>query len=249
MENKVAIVTGAGSGIGRAIALKLGQSGARIVVSDIQDEGGQQTVKELHKMGASAIFVKADISKLSDHEALVAQAVKHFGMVQIAVNNAGIGGPFIPVESYSPEDWNRIIDINLTGTFYGLKTQIPAIKTAGGGSIVNVASIAGILGVQLQSAYTASKHGVVGLTKSAALDCALDNIRINAVCPGTVITPLVMEAAKALQTTIESNTALWPMRRPAEPSEIAELVAWLCSDKASYVTGVAYPIDGGMSAS
>jgi len=248
MKKKVAIVTGAGSGIGRAIALKLGQGGARVVVSDIQEEGGLQTVKELHEMGASAIFVKADISKLADHEALIAATVKRFGAVHIAVNNAGIGGPFIPVETYSLQDWNRIIAINLTGTFFGLKTQIPAIKAAGGGAIVNVASIAGILGVQLQSAYTASKHGVVGLTKSAALDCALDNIRINAVCPGTVVTPLVMEAAKALQTTIEANVALWPMGRPAEPSEIAELVTWLCSNKASYVTGVAYPVDGGMSA-
>ncbi len=242
LNNRTAIITGAGSGIGKAVALLMAAEGANIVVSDISDENGKEAVEELKQKGGKAIFVKADSSSPKDNEALVAAAVKEFGNLHIAVNNAGIGGPIGPTGEYPIEGWQKVIDINLSGVFYGMRYQIPAMLKAGGGSIVNISSILGQAGTKGSSAYVAAKHGVVGLTKAAALDHAAQKIRINAVGPGYVNTPLLTgmedDARKAL-------LGLHPIGRLGESEEIAELVLWLASDKASFVTGSYYAADGG----
>ena len=242
LNNRTAIITGAGSGIGKAVALLMAGEGANIVVSDISDENGKEAVEELKQKGGKAIFVKADSSSPKDNEALVAAAVKEFGNLHIAVNNAGIGGPIGPTGEYPIEGWQKVIDINLSGVFYGMRYQIPAMLKAGGGSIVNISSILGQAGTKGSSAYVAAKHGVVGLTKAAALDHAAQKIRINAVGPGYVNTPLLTgmedDARKAL-------LGLHPIGRLGESEEIAELVLWLASDKASFVTGSYYAADGG----
>ena len=243
LKDKVAIVTGAGSGIGREIAFKLGEAGARVVVSDINEDGGQSTVRHIASSGGQAAFFKADTSEPANNEALVAEAVKRFGALHVAVNNAGIGGPQAPTGDYPIDGWDKVIAINLSGVFYGLRYQIPAIKAAGGGSIVNIASILGQVGFRNSAAYVAAKHGVVGLTKSAALEHAPDKIRVNVVGPGFIRTPLVektmeREALKALE-------GMHALGRLGESSEVAELVLWLSSDKASFVTGSYYAVDGG----
>jgi len=243
LEHKVSIVTGAGSGIGREIAQKLAAAGARVVVSDINEEGGQHTVRTIASKGGQAVFFKADTSKPGDDEALVAEAGNRFGALHIAVNNAGIGGPLAPVGEYPLDGWEKVIAVNLSGAFYGLRYQIPALKAAGGGSIINVASILGQVGFRNSAAYVAAKHGVVGLTKNAALEYAPHNVRVNVVGPGFIRTPLVEKSmnAEALRA-LESMHALG---RLGEPSEVAELVLWLASDKASFVTGSYYAVDGG----
>ncbi len=242
LNNRTAIITGAGSGIGKAIALLMAREGANVVVSDISDKNGNAAVEELKKSGARAIYVKADSSSAKDNEALVAAAVKEFGGLHIAVNNAGIGGPLGPTGEYPIEGWQKVIDINLSGVFYGMRYQIPAMLKAGGGSIVNIASILGMAGTKGSPAYVAAKHGVVGLTKAAALDYADKKIRINAVGPGYINTPLLDaledEARKAL-------VGLHPIGRLGESEEIAELALWLATDKASFVTGSYYAADGG----
>ncbi len=242
LNNRTAIITGAGSGIGKAVALLMAAEGANIVVSDISEENGKEAVDELEQKGAKAIFVKADSSSARDNEALVAAAVKEFGNLHIAVNNAGIGGPIGPTGEYPIEGWQKVIDINLNGVFYGMRYQIPAMLKAGGGSIINISSILGQAGTKGSAAYVASKHGVVGLTKAAALDYADKKIRINAVGPGYVNTPLLSgmedDARKAL-------VGLHPIGRLGESEEIAELVLWLATEKASFVTGSYYAADGG----
>ncbi len=243
MKDKVAIVTGAGSGIGREIAHKLGESGARVVVSDINEDSGQQTARQISSTGAQAIFLRADTSMPADNEALVAGAVKHFGALHIAVNNAGIGGPMAAVAEYPLEAWDKVIAINLSGVFYGMRFQLPALKAAGGGSIVNIASILGQVGFRNSAAYVAAKHGVVGLTKNAALEYAPDKIRVNAVGPGFIRTPLVEKSMDA--AALQALERMHALGRLGEASEVAELVLWLGSDKASFVTGAYYPVDGG----
>lgn len=243
MKDKVSIVTGAGSGIGREIAYKLAAAGARVVVSDINEEGGHSTVRHITSSGGQAAFFRADTSKPADNEALVAEAVSRFGSLLVAVNNAGIGGPQAPVGEYPLDGWDKVIAINLSGVFYGMRYQIPAMKAAGGGSIVNVASILGQVGFRNSAAYVAAKHGVVGLTKSAALEHAPDKIRVNVVGPGFIRTPLVEKSMDA--ATLEALEGMHALGRLGEPSEVAELVLWLSSDKASFVTGSYYAVDGG----
>lgn len=243
MSDKVAIVTGAGSGIGREIAHKLGAAGARVVVSDINEDSGQQTVRQIASAGAQAFFFRADTSKPAESEALVAEAMKRFGALHIAVNNAGIGGPMAPVGEYPCEAWDKVIAINLSGVFYGMRFQLPAMKAAGGGSIVNIASILGRVGFRNSAAYVAAKHGVVGLTKSAALEYAPDKVRVNAVGPGFIRTPLVEKTMDAAE--LQALQSMHPLGRLGEASEVAELVLWLASDKASFVTGSYYAVDGG----
>jgi NAD(P)-dependent dehydrogenase (short-subunit alcohol dehydrogenase family) len=243
LKDKVAIVTGAASGIGREIALKLGEAGARVVVSDISDDGGHSTVRQITSSGGQAAFFKADTSKPANNEALVAEAVKHFGALHIAVNNAGIGGPQAPTGEYPLDGWDKVIAVNLSGVFYGMRYQIPAMKTAGGGSIVNIASILGQVGFRNSAAYVAAKHGVVGLTKSAALEHAPDKIRVNAVGPGFIRTPLVEKTLDA--AALKALEGMHALGRLGESAEVAELVLWLSSDKASFVTGSYYPVDGG----
>lgn len=242
LENKIALVTGAGSGIGQAIARIYAASGAKVVVSDIVEKAGKETVSKIIEAGGDAIFVKADTSSARENEALVAQALQHYGALHIACNNAGISGMHAPVGEYQPEDWDRVISVNLSGVFYGSRYQIPAMLTSGGGVIVNMASVMGQVGYRETSAYVASKHGVIGLTRSTALEYAQRNIRVNAVGPGVINTPLISILGDDVVTTL---AAMHPVGRLGQPSEVAELVLWLSSDKASFVTGAYYPVDGG----
>lgn len=242
LENKVAIVTGAASGIGKATALLLAKEGAKVVVSDITEDAGNEVVKEIEDNGGEALFVKADTSKPKDHKKLVQKTVEEFGQLDIAVNNAGIGGPQAPVGEYPVEGWDNIIAINLSGVFYGMHQQIPAMLASGGGSVINMASILGSVGSPGVSGYVAAKHGVVGLTKSTALEYGEQNIRVNAVGPGYIETPLLDEMD---EEQINQLIGLHPIGRLGEAEEIAELVLWLASEKSSFVTGSYYPIDGG----
>lgn len=241
--NKVAIVTGAGSGIGEAVALLFAKEGAKVVVSDISETGGKSTVDQIEKMGGQALFVKTDSSQPNGNENLVKQAVDHFGGLHIAVNNAGIGGPIGPTGEYPVDGWDKVISVNLSGVFYGMRYQIPAMLKSGGGSIVNVASILGAVGTPGSPAYVAAKHGVVGLTKTAALDHAKQGIRVNAVGPGYIKTPLLTKNLP--QEVIDHLATLHPIGRLGESPEVAELVLFLASDKASFITGNYYAVDGG----
>ena len=246
LENKVAIVTGASSGIGEAITIKLAEEGAKVVVSDINEEGGQKVVEQIKNNGGEAFFIKADTSSPEENEKLVTETVNHFGKLDIAVNNAGVGGPAQVTGEYPIDAWDKVIAINLSGVFYGLRYQIPAILANGGGSIVNMASVLGQVGTKLSPAYVAAKHGVVGLTKAAALEYAEQKIRINSVGPGYIKTPLLVKHLSDDQ--MEGLIAQHPIGRLGESSEIAELVAWLVSDKASFVTATYYAADGGLLA-
>lgn len=242
LDGKVAIVTGAGSGIGKATALLFAEHGAKVVISDISEEHGKAAVDEIKAKGSEASFFKADSSSPEDNEALVAHAVKQYGKLDIAVNNAGIGGPLGLTAEYPLDGWKKTIDINLSGVFYGLRSQIPAMLKDGG-SIVNIASILGQVGSKLSPAYVAAKHGVVGLTRTAALEYADKKIRINAVGPGYIKTPLVVNALG--EEAMKALVGLHPIGRLGEAEEIAELVLWLASSKASFVTGGYYAADGG----
>lgn len=242
LENKVAIVTGAGSGIGRAIAILYAAAGAHVVVSDIDEKGGNETLTAITAKGGDAIFVKADTAVPDEHKKLVDQTVQQFGGLHIAVNNAGIGGPLNTVGEYPIDGWDKVISINLSGVFYGMHYQIPAMIHSGGGSIVNMASILGKVGTKGSPAYVAAKHGVIGLTEAAALEYADQGIRINAIGPGYIQTPLLDILD---DTTINLLKGLHPMGRLGKPEEVAELALWLNSDKASFVTGSYYNIDGG----
>ncbi len=242
LQNKVAIVTGGGSGIGKAVSLLYAEEGAKVVVSDINEEHGTAVVDEIKKNNGESFFVKADTSSAGDNQKLVEQTVAKYGALHIAVNNAGIGGPISPVGDYPVDGWDKTIAINLSGVFYGLRYQIPAILAAGGGSIVNMASILGKVGTKGSAAYVAAKHGVIGLTESAALEYADQKVRINAVGPGYISTPLLDSLDEA---TMKALVGLHPIGRLGKAEEVAELVLWLSSDKASFVTGAYYNVDGG----
>lgn len=243
LKGKTAIITGAGSGIGKAIALLYAQEGARIAVSDLNEEGGNETVKLINSGGGEAIFVKADTSKPGDSEHLVKETVRKFGALHIAVNNAGIGGPIQPVAEYPIDGWDKVIAINLSGVFYGMRYQLPAMLAAGTGSIVNIASILGKVGTKGSATYVAAKHGVVGLTEAAALEYATQGIRINSIGPGYIMTPMLSHALD--EATLKAVAGLHPMQRLGKVEEVAALALWLNSDKASFVTGSYYNVDGG----
>lgn len=242
LENKVAIITGAGSGIGRAIAILYASEGAKTVVSDIDQEGGKETLALIKNKGGDAVFIQADTSVPSEHKKLVDQTMQQFGCLHIVVNNAGIGGPLNTVADYPIDGWDRVIAINLSGVFYGMHYQIPAMIKSGGGSIVNMASILGKVGIKGSPAYVAAKHGVIGLTEAAALEYAGSGIRINAIGPGYIKTPLLNILDEA---TLSQLKGLHPMGRLGKPEEVAELSLWLNSEKASFVTGSYYNVDGG----
>lgn len=242
LETKVAIITGAGSGIGKATALLFAKEGAKVVISDINEDHGNTAVKEIEALGGESVFVRADSASHTDNAKLVEETIKQYGQLDIAVNNAGIGGPLGTTGEYPIEGWTKTIDINLSGVFYGLRYQIPAMLKDGG-SIINVASILGQAGTKFSPAYVAAKHGVVGLTKAAALEYADKKIRINAVGPGYIKTPLVMNSLD--DAARDALIGLHPMGRLGESEEIAEVILWLASSRSSFVTGAYYPADGG----
>ena len=243
-EGKVALVTGAASGIGESIALLYADYGAKVVVSDIDDTGGQETVDAIKKADGEAIFVHADVSKPEDCMSLVGHVLARYDRLDFACNNAGIGGEQNPIAQLSMEGWNRTIAINLSGVFYCLRYEIQAMLKNGGGSIVNMASILGKVGFAGAAAYVSAKHGVVGLTQTAALEYSKAGIRVNAVGPAFIQTPMI-EAVTADPEAAQALTAAHPIGRLGQPEEIAELVIWLSSGKASFVTGNYYAADGG----
>lgn len=243
-EDRVAIVTGAASGIGRTTAELLAERGATTVVSDIDEEGGAETVARIEEAGGQAVFLRADVSRPGDCEALARLAVERYGRLDIACNNAGIGGAQAPTGEHDLDDWRQVIDINLSGQFYCMRYQIPAMLESGGGSIVNVASILGQVGFAASPGYVAAKHGLVGLTRTAALEYAEAGVRVNAVGPAFISTPLISD----LEENPEANemlVSLHPMGRLGESEEVAELIAFLASDRASFITGSYHPVDGG----
>lgn len=242
LENKVAIVTGAASGIGKETALLFAKQGAKVVVSDIDTDDGRDVVEEIKNNGGEASFFKADVSKPEEQEALVEAAKEKYGALHIAFNNAGIVGPVGPVADIPIEEWDKVISVNLSAVFYGMHYQIPAIMESGGGNIVNTASIMGQVAAANQSGYNTAKHGVVGLTKSAALEYSDKKVRINAVGPGYIDTPLLDFLDEEQKQHL---VGLHPIGRLGKAEEIAELVLWLASDKSSFVTGSYYPADGG----
>jgi len=248
VEGKVALVTGAGSGIGRESAKAFAREGAKVIVADIVVDGGEETVKMIKDAGGQAAFVRCDVSKAADVEAAVKFAVDTYGKLDCAHNNAGIEGPMGPTAALTEADWDKVLGINLKGIWLSMKHEIPQMLAGGGGAIVNTASIAGLVGFQGLPAYSASKYGVNGVTKVAALEYAQAGIRVNSVCPGIIQTPMV-DRLVAAQPEMEAGlVAGTPMGRMGQPSEIGEAVVWLCSDRASFVTGHNMAVDGGFTA-
>lgn len=244
LADKIVLITGAASGIGRSVALACAREGASVLLSDLNDAGLQETAELVREVGSEALTVVANVGKAADCQHLVERCCAHFGRLDVAVNNAGIGGPSARTAEYPLDGWDEVIQINLSGVFYGMKYQIEAMLRTGGGSIVNITSILGAVGFASAPAYAAAKHGVVGLTQTAALEYGVEGIRVNAVGPGFIRTPMIQ--------TLEQDTAVHdmlvaahPIGRLGEPEEVAELVVWLASSRASFVTGAYYPVDGG----
>jgi NAD(P)-dependent dehydrogenase (short-subunit alcohol dehydrogenase family) len=248
LEGKVALVTGASAGIGRESALAFASAGARVVVSDVVIDGGEETVGQIHAAGGEATFVRADVSQTAEVEALVGRTVETYGRLDCAHNNAGIEGDMAPTADCAEANWDRTIAINLKGVWLCMRYEIPQMLRQGGGVIVNTASVAGLVGFANLPAYVASKHGIAGLTKTAALEYAEQGIRVNAVCPGVIHTAMIDRIVGGDAVAVSQFTALEPVGRMGLPAEVAQVVVWLCSDAASFVTGVAMPVDGGFVA-
>ena len=247
-DGKVALVTGAGGkgGIGRAAALMFAEKGARVAVADIVD-GGHETAKLIEGIGGKALFIKTDVTKAEEVEAMVKGTMDHFGRMDYAFNNAGIEGKMGPIADCTVENFDLTIAINLRGIFLSMKYEIPIMIANGGGAIVNTASVAGLVGYPGLPAYVASKHGVNGLTKNAALEYAASGIRVNSVCPGPIKTEMIdrIGVAMGVDDVDAVFTANQPIKRMGTPEEIAEMATFLCSDSASFITGVNYAVDGG----
>jgi len=246
LSGKVAVVTGAGSGIGEACAVTLARRGAVVAVADVRLEPAERVAAAVRELGGSATAVLVDVADEDSVQAMVDEVVSRHGGLHIAVNNAGIGGESSPTGDYPTPSWRSVMSVNLDGVFYCTRAEIGAMRTGGGGSIVNMASILGTLGFPDSVAYVAAKHGVIGLTRNAALEHAADNIRVNAVGPGFIVTPLF--EANVDDEAAQMLAAMHPIGRLGRPAEVAELVAWLASDSASFATGSFYPIDGGYAA-
>jgi NAD(P)-dependent dehydrogenase (short-subunit alcohol dehydrogenase family) len=244
-EDKVVIVTGAASGIGRAAAVGFAKQGAAVVVADINESGANETVSMI---GDRALAVSVDVSDAQSCQAMVDQAIEKFGRLDVIFNNAGIGGTRAVTGDVSTEDWLRVININLNGVFYCTRAALPHLRKAGGGVIVNTASVDGLVGMADFSHYSAAKHGVIGLTKACALEYGHENIRCVAICPGLIKTPMTMSQDVFTEEELGGLTAGVPLGRGAGPEEVAELALWLASDKASYVTGSVHQVDGGVLA-
>jgi NAD(P)-dependent dehydrogenase (short-subunit alcohol dehydrogenase family) len=242
-KNKVALVTGGSSGIGRATALAFARKGAKVVIADWVEN--LETMDMIENLGGDAIFVKCDVSKSEDVKALIEKTIATFGRLDFAYNNAGIEGTSAPTQDCTEENWDKTIGINLKGIWLCMKYQIPVMLKQGKGVIVNCSSVAGLVGFQGTPAYVASKHGVIGLTKTAALENAKLGIRVNAVCPGIIKTPMIDRATGNKKETEEQFMGMEPIGRFGLPEEIASAVIWLCSDETSFVTGIAMPVDGG----
>lgn len=248
-EGKVALVTGAATGLGHAAALIFAQKGARVAIVDVNEGGAERTAQEIKESGHTAIAIHADIADESQVRGMVKATVEAFGRLDIAVNNAATGGHPAPLAEHTAEDWLRTIGINLSGTFYCLKYEIPAILAQGGGAIVNVASIAGVRGDYGMAAYTAAKHGVNGLTKVAAIEYASQGLRVNSLCPGGILTPMLEGYFKTYPERREKANLSTPIRRLSSPQEMARSLVWLCSEDSSYINGHELIADGGTSAS
>lgn len=246
-KGKVIIVTGGGSGFGKAIAESYAEAGAKVVIADISEESGNETIDLLNQKGGESIFVKTDVGKAEDCKNLVEKTVEKFGRLDIAINNAGIGGEPYPIGEFPIEWWDRMIQVNLSGIFYCMRYEIPEMLKNGGGVIVNMSSVLGLVGFVGAAPYVASKHAIIGITKNVALEYGIKNIRANAVCPGHVQTPINEILMKNTDST-DSILKKYPMQRLGKIDEVRDLVLWLSSDRASFCNGSYYVVDGGYSA-
>ncbi len=247
-ESKVALITGGGGGLGRAMALALARTGARIVAADAAEENGQATVQAVTEAGGEARFVPVDVTDPASVERMVQATVEAFGRLDFAINNAGVGGAHARTADFPEDVWHRVLAVNLTGVWQCMRFEIPQMLKQGGGVIVNVASVAGIVPLPGNSAYTASKHGVIGLTKAAALEYVRRGIRINALCPGYTRTPMVEQMFEQRPRLEEHLPQIMPIRRIGTPEEIADAIVYMCSDSAAFMIGHTLILDGGIAA-